>query len=85
MDASAKGKPGFTYGYISDFGNFDQCLGLRAKKEQSDNGKEFGGKYCMVNVKFPLTQQPERNFLRVSFKSVCILSFVNSLIFFDSL
>lgn len=84
MDASAKGKSGFTYGYISDFGNFDQCLGLRAKKEQIENPKEFGGKYCMVNVKFPLTQQPERNFLRVSLESQCILSFVNFLISFGS-
>lgn len=65
MDSSGKGKSGFTYGYISDFGNFDQCIGLTVPTE--DRSREaFHGKYCMVNVRFPLTRRPERNFLRVS-------------------
>lgn len=66
MDSSGKGKSGLTYGYISDLGNFDQCIGLNVRKEMTSNGKEFGGMYCMVNLKFPQTREPERNFLRVS-------------------
>jgi len=69
MDASGKGKSGFTYGFISDFGNFDQCIGLRVNKDMTTNGKPFTGKYCMIDIRFPLTQKPERNFLRVSMDS----------------
>lgn len=61
MDSSGKGKSGFTYGYIADYGNFDQCLGI---KVSNGHREEFHGKYCMVNMRFPLTKQPERGFLR---------------------
>ena len=66
MDSAGRGKSGMTYGFISDLGQFDQCLGIKVKKEETTNAKEFQGKYCMVNLKFPLTQEPDRNFLRAS-------------------
>jgi hypothetical protein len=67
MDSAGRGKSGFTYGSISDLGNFDQCLGLRVRKDDAIDGNEFSGKYCLVNLKFPLTQEPQRSFLRVSY------------------
>lgn len=60
LDASARGRSGLASGYISDLGDITQCLGIEKGE------RDFSGSYCLVDVKFPLTKKPERNFLRVS-------------------
>lgn len=59
LDASARGRSGLAAGYISDLGDITQCLSIRKGERQ------FSGSYCLLDFKFPLTQKPERNFLRV--------------------
>lgn len=60
LDSSARGRSGLANGFISDLGDFDQCLNIL------EDGHDFRGAYCLVNLKFPLTKQPDRAFLRVS-------------------
>jgi len=55
LDASAKIPSGVMYGLLSDFGDFDQCLSIRANPEVSpehevDEGT-FSGKYCLLNLR----------------------------------
>ncbi|KAI1303644.1 hypothetical protein HDE_02075 [Halotydeus destructor] len=47
LDASAKGSAGLLDGTISSFGDFDQCLSVKA--DHSDIG-QYGGAHCMVRL-----------------------------------
>lgn len=60
LDSSGRGRSGLANGYIADLGDFDQCLNIR-----EEDGQDFRGAYCLVNLKFPLTKRPDRAFLRV--------------------
>ncbi|XP_074593384.1 nose resistant to fluoxetine protein 6-like [Brevipalpus obovatus] len=55
IESSAGTKPGFLQGYISDLGNYRECVSI---SHQAANSPEFKGQYCLVQIHFPLPSKP---------------------------
>ncbi|XP_025017930.1 uncharacterized protein LOC107368582 isoform X4 [Tetranychus urticae] len=56
LESSAGNKPGFLRGYISDLGNYHECLSI-----SHDFGSKYGllsGQYCLLRVHLPLPFKP---------------------------
>lgn len=59
LDSSARGQSGFTRGYLTDLGDFGNCLSIKVN-EPDDS---FRGQYCLVSIHFPAVEKPANNWL----------------------
>ncbi|XP_077552931.1 nose resistant to fluoxetine protein 6-like [Haemaphysalis longicornis] len=74
LDASGKLAPGLLDGSLTDFGNYEECLGVAVPDGSSQEGAVlFRGQYCMVKSRPPLPPKPR--FVRANFAAVNVTLF----------
>jgi len=58
IDSFGRISPGFLYGTVTSFGEFQECLDIEFPEQFKKS--EVVGKYCILRINFPMPPKPKR-------------------------